>query len=372
MSIIEKIAEHTIYASCETQQPPLHARMPGVAQASSGELIAMFQLSEVIDETIAHNYMSRSSDLGKTWQFQGDMYDTSDAGVDFDFDENLKPLLLADGSLIAVGYRYNRPDISIPICNRDTGGFLAGPNLVSFSIDDGKTWTIPKAIDCGIPEKLEIAGTAMQARSGDILAIGAVFKNLDGSNPTGQVGVLIRSKDNGVNWDSSIYYNDRVKGTTPYEARICEMQDDRLVAIVWAFSHKEEKNYPNHVVVSHDNGYTWSDPLDTGHMAQSTGLMWVKDELLMTIHCHRACENAGLYIRLIDFTDDKWNVVEEKLIWTPAQAQSNTGTIADQVGALQFGQAELLRLNNGEILATHWGIENGLAKIKTHRLKLNL
>jgi len=372
MSIIEKIAEYTVYESPQTQQPPLHARMPGVAQVPSGELVAMFQLSEVIDETIAHIHISRSNDLGKTWQFQGEMYDTKKAGVDFEFDEGFKPLQLADGSLIAVGYRFNRPDMNVPIVNPDTGGFLAGPNVVSFSKDDGITWTLPKVIEHGVPETLEIAGTAMQARSGDIMAIGAVFKQYDGSNPTGQVGVLIRSRDNGVSWDSSIYYNDRVNGTTPYEARICEMQNGRLVAIVWAFSHKEEKNYPNHIVVSHDNGYTWSDPIDTGHTAQSTGMMWVKDELLMTIHCHRACENIGLYLRLIDFTDDKWKVVEEKLIWSPAQAQSNTGTIADQVGALQFGQAELLRLDNGEILATHWGIENGLAKIKTHRLKLNL
>ena len=194
----------------------------------------------------------------------------------------------------------------------------------------------------------------------------------DGSNPTGQVGILIRSKDNGVSWNGSVYYNDRVNGTTPYEARICEMQDGRLVAIVWAFSHTEKRNYTNHVVVSHDNGYTWSDPIDTGHMAQSTGIMWVQNELLMSIHCHRTGDDVGLYLRLVDFTDDKWNVVEEKVIWRPGQAQCNTGTIADQVGNLEFGQPELLRLNNGEILGYHWGKENGLAKIKAHRLKLNL
>ena len=93
----------------------------------------------------------------------------------------------------------------------------------------------------------------------------------------------------------------------------------------------------------------------------------------MTIHCHRTGDaDVGLYLRLVDFADDKWNVVEEKLIWRPEQAQSNKGTIADQVGALEFGQPELIPLDNGEILAYHWGKENGLAKIKAHRLKLHL
>jgi len=371
--MIEKIAECTVYESPGTQLRPLHARMPGVAQVPSGGLVAMYQLSEVIDETVAHMFVSRSRDLGETWQFQGELYDTGRAGVDFEYDESVKPLLLADGTLIAVGYRFNRPDMNVPIVNADTSGFLWGPNVVSFSRDDGKTWTVSRAIDCSAPETLEIAGTGLQTRSGDIIAIGGVFKHWDGFNPTGQVGVLIRSKDSGVSWDGSVrYYVDRASGTTPYEARICEMQTGRLVAIVWAFSHNEKTSYANHIVVSHDNGYTWSVPMDTGHMAQSSGVMWVRDELLMTIHCHRTGEDIGLYVRLVDFADDTWNVVEEELIWRPAKAQANAGDIASQVGALEFGQPELLRLNNGDILAYHWGKEDGLAKIKAHRLRLHV
>jgi len=37
MSVIEKTAEYTVYESPQTQQPPLHARMPGVAQVPSGD-----------------------------------------------------------------------------------------------------------------------------------------------------------------------------------------------------------------------------------------------------------------------------------------------------------------------------------------------
>ena len=150
------------------------------------------------------------------------------------------------------------------------------------------------------------------------------------------------------------------------------MQDGRLVAIVWAYNMQESKHYTNHVTVSHDNGYTWSEPINTGHMGQSSNLMWVKEEMLMTIHSHRAGKNVGLYVRLIDFTEDVWNMLDEKVIWGNVIAQDGHESIADQIAGLQFGQPSLLPLNNGEILAYHWGKENGQANIKAHRLKLNL
>ena len=373
MNMIERCAEYTVYESPRSQTPPLHARMPGISKTASEDLIAMYQLSEVIDRTIAHVYVSRSSDMGNTWHFDGELYDYKKAKTGFEYDEAVKPLLLSNGSLIALGYRFNRPDLDVPLVNPQTGGFLWGPNVVSHSRDDGKAWTVTEVVDCGVPETIELAGSPIQTRSGDILAIGAAFKQWDGSNPTGQVGILVRSTDNACSWNASVhYYADSKNGIIPYEARICEMQDGRLVAIVWAFCYRDGRNYPNHVVVSHDNGYTWSNPMDTGHMAQSTGIMWVKDELLLTIHCHRTGENTGLYLRLVDFTSDVWSVVEEQCIWNPAHAQSNIGDIVYQVGTLEFGQPQLMRLNNKEVLAYHWGKEDGLAKIKAHRLRLHV
>lgn len=368
--MIEYIGRSDIYASPAAQQPVLHARFPGVVKLPSGELLAMYVLVEKIDDTIAHMYVSRLADMGKMWRFQGEMYNTKDVSADCEFNESLKPLVLKSGMLAAVGYRFNRPDLNAPIVNSQTGGFLWGPNVVSFSEDDGVSWTIPQPIDCGVPETLEIAGSPIETRSGDILAVGAVFKMWNGDNPTGQVGVLIRSGDDGKSWKSSIYYRDDVNGTTPYEARICEMQDGRLVVLVWAFSHKGNTSYPNHVVVSHDNGRTWSSPINTGIAAQSSGLMWLGGQQLLSVHCHRTGNDPGLYLYLVDFTNDQWKVVEKKLLWHPKKSQSHDGTIADHVNNLQFGQAQLLRLSENEVLVYHWGKENGLAKIIAHRIRL--
>ena len=39
---------------------------------------------------------------------------------------------------------------------------------------------------------------------------------------------------------------------------------------------------------------------------------------------------------------------------------------------LRFGQASLLRLDNDEVLATHWAIEEGQGRIRTHRLSVQV
>ena len=371
MPAIEKIAEHTIYESPKSQDPPLNARFSGVVQLPSGELLAIYQLTEIVDKSVAHAYVSRSSDLGKTWQFQGPLYDEKDLALDCQYNETCKPAVLQDGSLIAFGYRWYRRDMNQPICNPKTGGFIQGDNIVLFSKDDGRTWTLPKIVDTKCPQVLETTVGCIQLKSGDIITSGFPFPLWDGSNPTGEVGVLLRSTDGGANWSSKErFYIDRLDGAAPFESRICEMPDGRVVSINWAYNMAENKHYANKVTVSHDDGHTWSDPIDTGHMAQASNIMWVEDDILMTIHAHRAGD-IGLFVRLVDFSNDKWKMIEEQLIWGKAKSQDTSKNIAGQFADLKFGQPSLYRLTNGEILATVWCAEDGLCKIKTHRLRLN-
>ena len=156
------------------------------------------------------------------------------------------------------------------------------------------------------------------------------------------------------------------------------MQPDRLVAMVWAYDHTRSENMPNHVVVSHDGGRTWAPPVNTGHMGQASNLIWLGGDLLLTIHAHRG-DAAGIYVRLVDFSRDEWKVRAEAVIYgagAPSQTQGGQ-QMAEMFKSLRFGQPSLLELQDGEFpatqfLATHWCIENGQGKIRTHRLRVGL
>jgi len=364
MAKIKVVDHQVVYDNPIPNLLSRHGYFPAVVQLPGGELLALFAMGEAFEAT--HTMcVTRSGDAGRTWQLQGPLYDKSLNSRRVS--DSMKPALLDDGTLIATGYRFNRDDPEM-LVNPQTGGLPDGANIISFSQDDGHTWTIPQEIQLSRPEILETSGPCVQLRNGDIVGIGPPIPMWDGATPSGDIGVLLRSCDQGKTWDDQTLFFQTAGGNiSPYESRLCEMQDGRLVAIVWAFDAKAGHSLPNMVTVSHDNGFTWSRPIDTGIEAQASNLMYLGRDRLLTIHAHRE-GRVGLFVRIVDFSGDKWRVLEEAEIWNRAASHKITGFAS--MGALKFGQPSLLQLDNGEILATHWAIEQGQGRILSHRLRI--
>ncbi len=359
-----KLFEHTVYANPIPHLHSRHGKFPGAVKLLSGEILVLLEIGEAFESADSRTYVTRSSDNGNTWNFQGQLYSYPQK---CNYSEALKPTLLKNGELIAVGYRFDRSNPDLPIGNPKTGGLLPGRDVVSFSSDHGKTWSVPKIIETGYPEVLEISGPCIQLNSGELVAIGGPFKMWDGSNPTGQCGILLRSKDSGKTWDCKTK-SFNLDGITPWESRICQMPNGTLVTISWCYDLKADKSLSNHVVFSHDNGQTWSKPLDTNIMAQASNLIPFDDGRILTIHAHRKGE-IGLALRFVDISNDRWNVLEEKFIWGNVKAANSSGNIIEQFANLKFGQPSLLRLSENEFLAFFWCIEDCTGKIKAIRIK---
>lgn len=357
----------------ENPKPHIHSRhgyFPGLAQIGSGEIICLFVMGEAFEAPNCTTYVTRSKDQGRTWTLQGPLYDRSRLPVPAN--DSLKPTALRSGKLVAIGYRYFREDPEQGIAIPETNGFQPGENVCSYSDDEGYHWAEPAIIQRKHPEMIEVSGPCIETQSGELLGVGALFKLPDGSNPSGPVGVLVRSFDQGRSWsDDSCFYNWRK--ITPYEARICEMQPGRLVAIVWAYDAATDRHLPNQITFSKDNGQSWSEPEDTGHMGQASNLIWLGGDFLASIHSHRGSD-PGLYVRLIDFSRNRWKPFEERVIWGPSVGYKTTDglSMANMFASLKFGQPSLMRLAGDEFLATHWSIEGCQGRIRVHRLVLKV
>jgi sialidase-1 len=368
-SLIDYVEPYIVY---ENPQPHVHSRHgyhPGLAELPNGELLALFLLAEAFEAPNGTTYVSSSRDGARTWHLQGPLYDKSVIG--FETTDTMKPRVLRDGTIIATGYRFFRHNQEQGIAIAETGGFQPGDNIVSFSLDGGHGWSVPATIPRSRPELLELSGACIETASGDLVATAGFYNLPDGSNPSGRFGAVVRSRDKGKMWDDRTLFVSPGE-LTPWETRVCEMQPGRLVAIIWAYDADKQRHLTNRVAVSHDNGYTWSPLVDTGHMGQASSLMYLGGEYLVSIHAHRA-EDPGIYVRVVDFTADRWNVIGESVIWGRALGQQTRDgqEMSKMFTSLRFGQPSIMRLRNGEFLASHWSIEEGQGKIRAHRLRID-
>jgi len=340
-----------------------HAFFPGMAAVPSGDLVAPYSVGEAFESDDHRVHVSRSRDKGRTWQHKGPMNIGARNGLG-----SMKPTLLDDGSVLAIGYAFYREDPHI-LVNATTGGLPAGADLLSVSRDDGKTWSLPEPMTLSRPELLEISGPAIQLRDvGDVLAIGTPLTRWDGTRPSGHVGVLLRSEDRGRMWDDrALYFNHPT--ITPLEARLCQMESGRLVAIVWAFDERAGRGLNNHIVISHDEGRTWSDPCDIGIAAQASNLLPLANDRLLSVHAQRESDPTGVVVRVVDLANDRWTTLAECNVWGRAAAMKVTG-FGDMGTNLKFGQPALIDIGAGEFLVYHWAIENGQGRILAHLIRV--
>ncbi len=338
-----------------------HAYFPGIVKLPSGDLLAMFPIGQAFESSDQVIHISRSADGGRTWSEPTPLHEEYRPGL-----AGLKATVLDDGSLIALGYGHY-PD-GDRYLNLETGGCPGGMNLICTSDDDGRTWTKPAEWPHRYPEVLEVSGPCIQLQSGDLVALGTPIPVYDGSRPTGVKGFAMRSADRGRMWDDSIIYFDQPP-ISPLEARLTQLDDGRIVAIVWALDETAGFCHNNLISISHDDGRRWSKPIDTGIPGQASSVLSRPDNHLLSIHAQREADPVGVFVRAIDLAGDQWNVITEANVWDRAPARKVGGYI-DMGENIKFGQPSLLHVDGDEYLAYHWAIEDGQGRILAHRLRI--
>lgn len=339
------------------------AVFPGLVQLPDGDLLAMFSIGQAFDAADQRAHVSRSSDRGRTWTPPLPLH--THTYHPHEQSESFKPLLLTDGTLMAAGYAFIRPDPLTPIVDSKTFDVLPLENKVSFSSDNGHTWKTPTTIDIlGAP--LELSGPCIQLTSGRIIGAAAPFH----LGTSGHSGWIIYSDDGGRNWGKlSEFFNTPNGEISAWECRLCEMEPGHVAVLFWAYNNKNKQNLPNHIVFSQDGGASFGPALETEIHAQASNLLWLEKNRLLTIHAHRET-SPGLWVRTIDITNGDFTVEEEINLFADATMGSDSTDISKQFSSLKFGQPSLLRLDNGQVLAAFWSFENCQHIIKTYILKI--
>ena len=353
----------TIYRNSKPLLLSKQAIFPGIVQLLNGDLLALFSIGQAFDSADQRSYFSKSSGNGRHWSEPKKMHHHE--FKPHQLSESFKPIRLRDGTLLATGYVFERPDDITSIVDEATFKVLPLKNMCSRSYDDGITWDTPYRIDIN-GEPLELSGPCVQLETGRIVGAAAPFH----LGPDGHSGWLIYSDDGGINWGKlSEFFKSPNGEIAPWECRIQQTRPGELAVLFWAYDTKKSLNLNNHIVFSQNNGGHFSPAIDTGVTAQASGLMHLEDNKILTIHAHRD-HDAGLCVRKVDTRGDKFHVKSELDLFADPTIGSDLTDIRKQFGSLSFGQPGLLKLASGEVLAYCWKVEDGQHVIKGYFLNI--
>jgi sialidase-1 len=359
-----KLTEHvTIYKNPSPLLLSKQAVFPGIINLLNGDLLALFSIGQAFDSADQRGYFSKSSDNGRSWSDPKKMHNHE--FKPYQLSESFKPVMLNDGTLLAIGYGFERPDDITPIVDEDTFNVLPLKNMCSRSYDNGLTWDAPSKIDID-GGSLELSGPCIQLKTGRIVGAAAPFH----LGSQGHCGWLIYSDDGGLTWGKlSEFFKSSTGEIAPWECRIQQIGSGKLAVLFWAYDTKKSLNLNNFIVFSQNDGEQFSSAIDTGIAAQASNLMLLADNKIVTIHAHRDHE-AGLCVRKVDISGDKFHVENELDLFTGKAIGSDLTDIRKQFGSLRFGQPGLVSLANGEALAYCWKVEDGQHIIKGYFINL--
>ena len=353
----------TIYKNPTPLLTSKQAIFPGIVKLYNGDLLALFSIGQAFDSADQRSYFSKSSDNGRIWSEPKKIHHHE--FKPHQLSESFKPTRLHDGTLLATGYVFERPDDTTSIVDEATFKVLPLKNMCSRSYDDGITWDTPYAIDIN-GEPLELSGPCVQLETGRIVGAASPF-HLDDN---GHCGWLICSDDGGTNWRKlSEFFKSPNGEIAPWECRIEQTGPEELSVLFWAYDTKKNLNLNNHIVFSQDNGENFYQAIDTEIVAQASSLMRFADHKIITIHAHRD-HNAGLCVRKVDTEGHRFHVENELNLFADPTARSDLTDIRKQFGSLSFGQPGLLQLTSSEVLAYCWKVENCQHIIKGYFLNI--
>ena len=319
---------------------------PGVALNGDGSLCMLLVSGSDFESPDQETLALRGDASGMHWEVTGRL----DAGTLGDrMTVYAKPTVLPDGTVVALGYGFERPDASTLSDYAEAHGrFPPVHNLVWRSTDGGATYGPPCAMRHGY-DGIEFSGPALALADGTLLAFGPPFR----LTPKDQKGICFASRDGGRTWrEQGVYFNGDT--IAPWESRGRRLPDGRLAVVFWAFDLAAQKHLTNRLAVSSDGGAAWK-LLDTQLPGQASKLAdcgW-DDGALGLLQARREGELPGLYLTRIKIGENGVSAGETCELWS-ARSQAAPGASAEPFRSLKFGQPALHRLADGSLLLVFW------------------
>lgn len=178
----------------------------------------------------------------------------------------------------------------LPLFNEETSGLLDATILISYSEDDGETWSKPEPFDIS-PYKMPVSmtGPFLNLKNNEFVCQFETNKEYNSAEEWRHKPVLVFSKDMGKTShryvvpvhdpDNRIFYWDQ---------RASVLNDEKtILAFHWPFDTQTNTFLNAYACESKDFGLTWSEAWDTGVDGQAFFPVQLNDERIVMAYVER-------------------------------------------------------------------------------------
>ena len=375
MPQIEIVSEGPIYRNPNPGYGSISAFFSHLVQLSDREVLCTYNRGGAMYATDLAFYAARSTDGGASWPEQTRMDDGSADDGPYSYHD---PMLacLSDGTLVVTGFRVDRSDPDRPIFNDQTSGICALELVQLRSADRGRSWSRP--VPMTVPDDLIVTPSSVVIE----LADGRWFlpcdrwHAFDSHRPYRPQVLGLFSADHGGTWSSPVVIADTNSDNKGFwHGQVFRRQDNRLFTLFWtALMESDIANQPLHRCVGSTDATRWSNPEPTNLPGQTNCAVDLGNSRMLDFYSRREGSQPGFFAVCSDDDGRTWDLENQICVWD-ASGRDKLGVEAPDTyprshDTIAFGAPRIIRLTDGDLLATYWCTEMSLTQVRCARLRV--
>jgi len=305
-----------------------------------------------------HPALCFSDDEGKTWSETYNPFKEQTLNGKPGLFRTAHLTVLKDGKLAAAlsWVDHSKPDL--PFFNEQTEGLLDTRIFISFSDNDGISWSKPELMDTSpFMMPTPTTGPLLALHNGELACQFELNKTYYDEKAWRHLPVLMFSKDQGKSWDDfAVCAEDTDNRFFYWDQRPAVMTGSIVLNLFWTFDTEKQEYLNIHAAESNNNGHSWLKPWDTGLPGQPAAPVMLPDGKVAMVYIDRsACPEIKM--RLSNDLCRSW--LPEELILYRHSAPQNTQRRSMQdawaeMSAFSVGLPATARMENGDILVVYY------------------
>ena len=228
---------------------------------------------------------------------------------------------------------------------------------LSFSEDNGKTWSALKNITKGTLEgtPTPVMGPVHRLDNGMLICPFETSKSYDDTGTWQHKAAYFISHDNGQTWPQhKVVAHDPQCRIYFWDHRIANLGHGRLIDLFWAYDTLQNKELNVYMSRSDDYGTTWSSPAPTDLVGQPWPIYLHNEAIAVAAVDRSVSQTIKLYLTHLT---DRLDAVDSLVLYNADDVQKSQGSLNEQLitqGSWAYGLPSGCKLKNGQLLVVYY------------------